>query len=308
MGVGGRYGFHSGSGHMRNCEVDERFRVAGNEMPIQLQNGDIYYVDKTVSSSGDGRSWGTALKTVTEGLAALSDYDTLIIGPGNYDEAAKMTLTGLKGVRIFGASNGFSWGEGSTCIRDVTSEADLLDLTGNQSLEIAGITFVNSTAKDAINFTGLNYATHIHDCNFVGNCGGADMMDYAINTGYTNGPQTYVHHCKFDRIDVAAITCPQQRFVCHDCLFIVADAAIGIDVSPMTSSYHAIFNCNFCGAAGDNGDQGIDIADNSLPGRLIVCGCNFAGCVCTGGGTDAEIDVVNNYASSAAGGAIEDPT
>ena len=249
--------------------------------------------------------------TVTLGMAALTDYDVLIITPGNYDEAATLTLSSLKGVKIIGTNPGMSWGEGSSCIRDVTSSDDLLDITGCQSLEIANICFVNSTAKDAINFTGLNYGTHIHHCTFIGNCGGADMMDYGINVAGSNGPDTYIHHCKFDRCDVAAIDLggSNQRTVIHDCFFVVADAAIGINIgSVITSSYIGIWDCNFLGAAGDNGDQGVDVPDNSLPGRIMVVNCNLAGCVMTGGGTDAEIDCVRNYASSAAGGAIEDPT
>lgn len=280
--------------------------------------GRIYWVKKAAATGYDefvashpaySDAAPAVYVTVTLGMAALTDYDVLIITPGNYDEALKLTLTGLKGAKIVGTNPGMSWGEGSSCIRDVTSSDDLLDLTGNQSLEIANICFVNSTAKDAINFTGLNYGTHIHHCTFIGNCGGADMMDYAINCAHEKGPDTYVHHCKFDRVDVAAIVAPQQRFVCHDCFFVVADASIGISVPAiMTSSYHGIWNCYFLGASGDNGDQGVDIADKSLPGRIIVTKCTFAGCVCTGGGTDAEIGVVNNYASSATGGAIEDPT
>ncbi len=309
--TGGRYGFHSGSGKVKNMEIVNRLNVAGNEMPIMMTNGQVYYVDKTVASSGDGKSWKFAFKTVVEGFAALSNYDTLIIGPGNYDEAAKLTLTGLKSVSIFGNNTGMSWGEGSTNIRDVTTNGDILDISTCQSLEISGIAFVSSTAGDAINFTGFNYSTHIHNCTFVGNTGGADNMDYGVNLGNAKGPGTYIHHCKFDRVDVAAIETgtSQQRFVCHDCFFVVADAAIGINLAGiMTSSFHGIWNCNFLGAAGDNNDQGIDFGHQSLPGRCMVSNCILAGCVSTGGSTDAEIGFVHNYASSAAGGAIEDPT
>ena len=36
----------------------------------------IWYVDGNVVSSGDGRTWGTAFKTLTEGLAAAQAYQT----------------------------------------------------------------------------------------------------------------------------------------------------------------------------------------------------------------------------------------
>lgn len=308
--TGGRYGMHSGSGKFKNVEVVGRLNVAGNEMPIMPMNGDVFYVDKTITASGDGKSWKFAFKTATEGLAALGDYDTLIIGPGNYDEAAKMTLTGVKGVKILGHGTGFQWNEGSTCIRDVTSSDDLLDITGCQGIEIAGISFINTAAKDAINFTGLNYSTHIHDCCFVGDVGAGEVQDYGVNTGSSNGPDTYIHDCLFFHQDVAGIEAGGyiQRFTCHDCVFIVPDASIGINIGAGAASYNRIWRCYFMGSVGDKADQGIDIAASSNDGRLLIADCRFAGCTMTGGGTGAEVAVTECYLGSATGGAIFDPT
>ena len=50
------------------------------------------YVDSSVSSSGDGKSWANAFKTVTEGIAAINDLagyrPTLFIAPAFYIEKA----------------------------------------------------------------------------------------------------------------------------------------------------------------------------------------------------------------------------
>ncbi len=311
--TGGRYGMHSGSAKYKNLEIVNRLNVAGNEMPIMPMNGDVFYVDKTVTASGDGRSWKFALKTVTEGIAALKDYDTLIIGPGNYDEAATLALSGLKGVKIFGHNTGMQWGEGSTNIRSVVATtADMLSIDGCQSIEIAGIGFVLTTAYDAIVIgatTGC-YSIHIHDCSFVGDTGGGATGLYGVYLASGSAPDTYIHDCRFFHWATAGIEMyvNNQRCVVHDCFFVVSNGGIGINVTPMTSSYHGIWRCYFLGAIGDNGDQGVDFGHVSLPGRVMVADCVLAGCVSTGGSTDAEIGFVKNYASDASGGAIENPS
>jgi len=198
-----------------------------------VKDAQIWYVDVNKTGpavSGDGLSWDKAFLTVTEGIAALSNYDILMIGPGNYDELTKLTLTGLKGVKIFGFGTGMQWNEGSTCIRDVSHTAadDLLDITGCQSLEIAGISFINTEAKDAINFTGLNYSTHIHNCCFVGDVGGGAVQVYGVNIAGSNGPDTYIHNCKFFIQATAGILNLGQRNVITDNVFIVPTDGAGI--------------------------------------------------------------------------------
>lgn len=245
-----------------------------------ISPGDMVYVDKnkTTGVSGDGSSWDAAFVTATEGLAALEDYDTLILGPGNYDETAKLTLSGLKGVRIFGTNTGMTWGEGATCIRDVSHETadDLLDISGCQAVEIAGISFVCTSEKDAINFTpSLNYGTEIHHCCFVGNVGGTDKMVYAVNIGESNGPDTYIHHCKFDRIKTAAIIDLGQRNVVEHNVFIVSNAGKGIhgvDASSV-AAFNIIRYNDFLGNATD----GYGIYDTGgTAGNFLIVNNMFA--------------------------------
>lgn len=269
LGIGGRYGQHSGSAKYRNLEVVKRLQVAGNEMPILPMNGDIFYVDKNVASSGDGKSWGTAFKTITEGIAALGNYDTLIIGPGNYDEAATISLDNLKGVKILGHNTGMQWGEGSTNWRDVTSEDDLLDVSGCQGIEISGIGFVVTTAdKDAVNFDGLNYSVHIHDCCFTGDCGGGTKMAYAINAAGSNAPDLYVHDCRFFRIKTAAIVMGHQRNVIKNNFFIVPASGHGINYTSGTAPYNLIADNYFLGA--NSSDIGISGTAGSAGNEMIV--------------------------------------
>ncbi len=266
-------------------------------------------INKSPSVTGKGTSWEDAFLTITEGIAALEDYDVLLIAPGNYDEDETITLTGKYGCKILGLGTGMQWNEGSTTWRDVTSSDDLLYLTGCRAIEIAGIAFINSTAKDAITLTGLCYSTHIHDCSFVGDTGGGATGDIAIELGTSNGPDMYVHNCRFLHWDEIAINVKgNQRFVCHDCLFIVPDDGIGIVLNGPTSGYQSVWDCNFMGTAGDGGDQGIDIDASSGDGKILVTNSFFAGCTMTGGGTGAEVGCVRNYKNDANGGTLIDPT
>lgn len=303
--------YHGNRRYTGQCQFDQS--VVG--MIGVPGTGQIHYVDenKTTATTGDGSSWAAAFLTVTEGFAALEDYDVLIIAPGNYDETEKLTLSSLKGIKIFGYGTGFQWNEGGTCIRDVSHTAadDLLDIVSCNALEIAGISFVSTGAKDAINFvTGASYSVHIHDCCFVGDVGSGAVQDYGINLSASSGPDLYVHHCKFFHNDIAGIKLStNQRFTCHDCLFIIPDAGIGIEVeNVMATAYHSIWDCKFLGTAGDGADMGIDIADASQQGKIGVWNCSFASCTMTGGGTTGQEASVENYESNATGGAIINPS
>jgi len=268
----------------------------GTTYYVAKSGGDIY--DYLVDRVPDSNHLKT---TITAGCAALTDYDTLIITPGNYDEAATVTLTGLDSVKIIGYNTGMQWGEGSTNWRDVTSEDDLLNITGCKGLEICGIGFINSTAKDAINFTGLNYSTHIHDCCFVGDCGGGATGLYAINAAGSSGPDTYIHDCRFFRYATTAIITGNQRNVIKNNYFVVPASGKGISNGEMSSSFNLIADNYFLGA--NSSDVGIYVA-NAGAGYAMYTHNWFANLSSEIEASKDENCLENYYADYSTGGGV----
>lgn len=301
--TGGRYGMHSGSAKYKNLEVVNRLNVAGNEVPILPMNGDVFYVDKTVTASGDGRSWKFAFKTVTEGLAALQDYDTLIIGPGNYDETDNLSLDDVKGVKIFGHGNGMQWGEGSTCIRNVVATTkDILDIGGCQGIEIAGINFIQIGAYDAINFDALCYSVEIHDCGFIATAGAGTGLYGIHDIDESNSPDLYIHHCRFLGWKTAAIMTPSQRYVITNNYFVVPASGKGIYGGNPASGFGLIADNDFLGA--NSSDYGI-YDEGGTRGNFMISGNRFANFASATGygilfGT-GDYNCVENYRADAAG-------
>jgi len=245
--------------------------------------------------------------TITAGIAALNDYDVLMITPGNYDEADTITLTGKKGVKIIGANTGMQWGEGSTNWRSTVSGKDLFNLTGNQGLEIANIGFVvEDDGKDAINFTGLNYSVHIHDCCFTGEVGGSAVMAYAINAAGANGPDLYVHDCKFYNVKTTAIVMGHQRNVITNNVFIVAAGGKGITLSGTATKGYALIADNYFVGPVDATTYGIhDTTAGTIANYLIVNNL-FSGFTANKqifvAGTGGDTNCLNNFKNHATNG------
>jgi hypothetical protein len=75
-------GFTAATGEATNRQlVDNVTFSALTPKPVKT-----WYVDDSVSSSGDGTSWATAFKTIQEGIKAASDGDIVNVATGTYRE------------------------------------------------------------------------------------------------------------------------------------------------------------------------------------------------------------------------------
>jgi len=73
-----------------------------------------WYVDGTVSASGEGLSWGDAFKTINEGIDAAQPGDEVWVRTGVYEPTARIRL--LKPITVYG---GFAGGESSIAQRNL---------------------------------------------------------------------------------------------------------------------------------------------------------------------------------------------
>lgn len=156
---------------------------------LGLPYGNVWYVDKSVTSSGNGKSWSKAKATITEALALAQDYDIIRIAAGFYTEAATLTVTQV-GLKIFG-ENTTGKTRGPVGIKTPTSAGPCITVAVNANdVEIAGIAFITTSGQKGIQLggatTGYVWRTHIHDCSFHGDGTGT----YAIAVyGATTSPQ-----------------------------------------------------------------------------------------------------------------------
>ncbi len=60
----------------------------------------IWHVSSTSSDAHDGRSSGTAFKTLAEAVAAAKPGDTILIAPGAYDQNLPLQVSAARSANI----------------------------------------------------------------------------------------------------------------------------------------------------------------------------------------------------------------
>jgi hypothetical protein len=144
--------------------------------------GDVFYVDTAVSSSGNGRSWDKAFKTLAEAQAVLTAGSLLLVKAAALNET--ITL-GVAGVTVWGVgptTNRCLWtAPNDSCCIKVNAVADCL--IGNIRFRPAAYT---SGTPKGIWLAGAANNTIIQECRFQGKAGSR----FAI---YTDGAQSNVH-------------------------------------------------------------------------------------------------------------------
>lgn len=241
--MGNKFGWHNGTAKARNIEVSNLLSVRGASVvgTLPMVKGDIWYVDKGITTGGDGKSWATAFKTITAAFTAAGDYDAILVAAGFYTEAATITVTQI-GLKLIGC-NSSGKTRGPCGIKTPTAAGPILSLTSNTSstgsndMEICNISFIASGAQKGIQLGtaagGYVWRTHIHDCAFFGD----SLGTYAIAVyGATTTPsagafpdcaECVIENCHFYAwITACASICAYgtRVLVRNNTLFIVAGA------------------------------------------------------------------------------------
>jgi len=161
-----------------------------------------WYVDASVSQSGDGTSWETAYKTVREGLDAAQEGDTVIVAPGVYMKRSPVSARGQTHVKRALARHGLDSATVALAGKNVVLRSvDPLDPhvvastildgehqhrvfgffgTENETCVLSGFTIRNGRAPFAAGIYGSSWGGHtratIENNVISGNVADADMQ------------------------------------------------------------------------------------------------------------------------------------
>lgn len=263
--------------------------------------GNKWYVDASMTTSGVGKSWGTAFKTITEGYAACSAWDEIYVAGGDYDEGAVVNIV-LQGIKIIGVSN-----KNQMRAMWYTSSASHHILTINaHNVEIANMGFYQTKdTKSAImcSTTASFFKIYIHDCRFDSTNG-----EYGVHGGTTyDSPDIVIDNCKFTSWQTAAIYCYCTRGEVKNNTIVTVASKIGIHLPATGGNRGGVFCMDNRILGANSSDTGISTAAVSA-GMLFISG-NW---VCGSGTADiaqfanGQYSGTENYAASTAGGAIID--
>ena len=201
---------------------------------IWTTHSNVYYVDKRVTSSGNGRSWTYAYKTIAEAIAVMNariDWsetpwavgDICFIGPGSYDE----NLTSMPyGATLIGAGHDMRDGQQGTKI--APSTGDCVDVGAMINTRLINIGFIAPASKDCIDAEIMNnnmlegcylsgpaetqtargIVTNDAVMNKIVGCQ-FSCLDKGIDVNYADGGDSFSHNLirndVFDQIDSAGI-------------------------------------------------------------------------------------------------------
>ncbi|MDP2896114.1 MAG: choice-of-anchor Q domain-containing protein [bacterium] len=133
----------------------------------QPASSQTWYVDGTVTASGDGMTWETAFNAVQEGIDASSDGDTVIVAEGAYVEnvhfhGKNITLTGTDPLDSTVVAN---------TIIDGNQSGSVVTFSGteNETCTLSGFTIRNGNAPHGGGVSGgaWNSQTHARISNNV---------------------------------------------------------------------------------------------------------------------------------------------
>ena len=277
--VGGRYGMHSGSGHFKNFQIDQTLWVQGNTFIATPRN--IWYVDSSKGSNGDGKTWTSPFNTLALAVAAAGNYDTILVAENSIETIASggiaITQTGLK---IFG-SNGSEMRQ-AAALKITAGTSPMFTITADR-VEIAGFNLSTRIAYPCICIGSVAagvgtavYSTWIHDNNFDGY--GASTFGIAMGGAGGFGVKTQcdavnlvVENNYFAGHVTAAVVVSGTRMSVLNNRFNVPVDTIGVSVVETGSDrgYWTVNGNEFVGIANAS-TTAIQFAGNTTSGQGMV--------------------------------------
>lgn len=260
--------------------------------------GTVWYVRDDVTSSGHGRTWAKAKKTISEAVDAASAFDTIVVGPGDYDEGGVLDIT-TEGLRIVGMGDEH---RNVSMLYSSSGSYNLMTIDAHH-VEVVGLAFsVIPDTKSAIVVSGTStsYKTRIAHCRLDGWSG-----EYGV---YLNdSPDTIIENCLFRSFNTAAVYANSTRTMVRNCIFHVVTAKVGIEHVPAGGNRpdNVYIDNLFSGATGSTTTAikftGAPSDGKCICARNILCGTFDVDITQVAAHIGAE-----NYAGDADGGSLVD--
>lgn len=225
------------------------------------QGVNMWYVDGAVGASGDGTSWTTAFKTITEAETARGSGDYVMIRAGTYNE--NTVIGGLVVAKDSGTfvAVGDSF-ESVSITNDNGSATDCVTISGDYN----SFTGIRATTVLINGWTTTGSDNHFVKCSsyqtstgFSFNTGTSNTLDDCRVLGCTvegfaiNSVGTFVNNC------TGALCLIGMRFGASSVFGIVRHAMMGDNTTgyqfDASSAYSFLDNCS--------GKNGTNITDNS---------------------------------------------
>lgn len=267
---------------------------------------DVYFVDPTNgtddATSGHGKSWDTAFKTINYALGKMSAWDWLFLAGGDYDEGAVIPIT-LQGIKIIGPGN---QNQHVAMIYSSSASHHLMTVNAH-NVEICGVGFTQT--KDTYNgimisTTASYHKCHIHHCRFDGYGQG----EYGVHGGTTyDCPDLIIENCRFHSWQTAGCYFYDTRGIFRNNIMLTVASKISLHLPATGGNRAGMF-------VTDNDILGVNSSDTGISVAAINAGSTFiSGNRVCGHGTANISQFANgqysgtlNYASSDAGGALID--
>lgn len=282
--------------------VLERLEDIKNQVESKTTEATTYYVDASISSSGNGLAWNAAFKTITEAVTAADTAgDTIYVAAGDYDEGATVAIT-TSGVRMIGPGPDT---QNKAMIYGNAGAYDLMTINANEVI-IDGIAFSDATdTYDGIVVGGssTSYKVTIRNCRLDGWDG-----EYGIQAGAVNDcPDILIENNLFRSWNTAAVQVNCTRSCVRNNIFHVVTDKIGLEHVPVGGNRpDNVYVDNYFSGVANASTTGIKFTGAPNNGTCMCMKNYFAGTWDTSITQVAASIGVNNYVADGAGGALID--